>query len=212
MKTLVGGLVLSVVFGISDASAQIRRTHWGISASFTPSWKVPEYQRFAFDADEVTLEGKTFRIGIVRGAPRRGDWGLSFFKRNVKDGASVLRNSDQLTRLDPGVTLTGADISTYKPFFTARDRFQLGIGFGVGVGVLKGTGIRTEPGHAPEAVKAKSFLVIKDSEFPVVPNLRLELVAAAVVTRGLKLKASGGIDLPGQAVFSAGAIYFFGAR
>lgn len=211
MKTLVGGLVLSVVFGIADASAQIRRTHWGLSASFTPSWTTPDYQKVPFDADAVTLEGKTFRAGFVRGHPRRGDWGLSFVRRNLKDGASVRRGST-LTTLDPGATITGGEIGVYKPFFTARDRFQLGIGFGFGVGVLQGTGVRTRPGQPAEIVKAKSFVRISDHELPVVPTMRLELVGAVVATRCLKLKVSGGIDFPGQTSFSLGAVYFFGAR
>ena len=211
MARVVVGCLLVLFVSSTDAFAQIRRSHWGLSFDFVPTWKVPDYQEKILDADSIELEGKSFRAGFVRGAPRRGEWGLAFVRRSFNDGATVVRDGARTT-LDPGARITGGEIHGYSPFVTIKERVQIGMEYAIGAGVIQGTGVFTPVAGASRPVDAKAFFKVFDRELSVAPMARLELVAALIVGRGLKLRASGGLSVPGQHTFSAGATYFFGAR
>ncbi len=195
----------------TPAAAQLRRSYWGLAATATPVWKVPDYQKSALDADEVTLKGSDFMVGFVRGDTLRGDWGLSYFHRTFSADAFVRRGTT-LTRVLSGVAMNGAEIRKFAPFGTIKERVQIGLDFGLGVGVMSGNVDVTEPGKAAQVVEAKELFRIGGKALPVVPIGRLELAGTLIVTPQLKVRATGGINFPGQQVFSIGAVYLFGAR
>ena len=50
----------------APASAQV--AHWGISASFEPSWTAKiDALKILYAADGIDMSGKDFRFGLVRG-------------------------------------------------------------------------------------------------------------------------------------------------
>lgn len=195
-----------------DALAQPRRTYWGVEGSFTPKYRVPDWQKVAFDADSVDLSGLEFRVGFVRGRILGGDWGISFVQRSLKDAtAAVVHSAGDVSTTD-GNSMRGVEIHRYTPFGTIKDRVQIGTTFGIGAAWLQGTIIRSVAGSPAEQLPAKELLRIDDTTIPVMPLARLELAAAVIVTPNLKVRASGGLAFPGQHTVSITAIYLFAPR
>jgi hypothetical protein len=86
--------VLVVLFAVlcpGLARAQITRHYWGVSGAFAPEWKVPSSFQVLFDADDVTFTGSELQIGVVRGGVAKGEWGVSFVRKNVDDESEVRR-------------------------------------------------------------------------------------------------------------------------
>src|SRR3989304_4478159 len=77
--------VFLTVLAPKAAEAQLRRSYWGISGGFTPTWSVPDYQAVVFDAETMDLRGSELRIGFVRGNILADDWGVSFVWRSIAD-------------------------------------------------------------------------------------------------------------------------------
>lgn len=210
MKVVVYALLMLVIVA-SPAAAQLKRNYWGLTASMTPKWEVPDYQKVALDADAVDLKGKALTVGFVRGDTFRGDWGVSYVRRTF-DSGSTIRRGTRTTTVSSGVVMNGVELRKFASFGTIKERVQIGLDFGVGAGWTKGNVVHTEPGKAAVTAEAKELFNIGGTVLPVMPIGRLELAAAVIVTPQLKLRVSGGLNFPGQQVFSFGAVYLFGAR
>lgn len=212
-QAATGVALLTAILGTSTlANAQPRRNYWGLEGTVTPKWRVPEWQKIAFDADSVDLAGKEFRIGVVRGRALGGDWGISYVHRTLNDSAAAVVQSDGDVIATTANSLRGVEIHRYAPFGTIRDRVQIGASFGIGAGWLRGEVLQTRPGSAPQTQPAKLLFSPGDVDFPVVPLGRLELAAAAIIGPNLKLKASGGLSFPGQQFVSLSVLYLFAPR
>ena len=106
------------------------RSFWGITGSFAPRWRVPSgFGKLAFDAEDTDIFGSEFRIGIVRGRPDGGDWGISFVRKRINPGSSRFQDFSDFGFFDPttttqtttytankGVWLTGAEVLRFCLF------------------------------------------------------------------------------------------------
>ena len=200
----------SLLLAPAPASAQQTRSGWGLQASFAPQWTVPEPAQALF-GDEASIEGDDLRIGFVRGRTLSGDWGLSFVRKKIKDGSYVV--IDDYWRFSRDVVVSGVALDKFTPFGTIKQRVQIGITYGIGAGWAEGdvqeAELRTGRVYATEP----SFMLSPmDAGLSFVPMARLELTAAVIVIRGVKIKATGGFNYPGVSKISVGAVYIFGGR
>ena len=62
---------------LSPQLARAQDSHWGVTASFVPQWEpIPELYEQLW-GEELPVTGREFRVGIVRGSDRGGDWSVS---------------------------------------------------------------------------------------------------------------------------------------
>lgn len=211
MLRLLTAVIAAILVSPMLASAQSFNSRWGFQASFVPSWTVPDAAKDLFDAETLTVEGSEIRVGFVRGRTLGGDWGISYVQKWLDD--SSFADSPSFTRATSGVTVRGIAIDKFAPFGTIKDRVQIGMIFGIGVGQASGT-VREfdKDTGVTEVIEAEKFFSPMGQEIPVVPLGRLELAVAAIVMPGLKVRASGGINYPGIATVTLGAVYLFGER
>jgi hypothetical protein len=83
-RIATAALAVGAVCHATPAAAQLSHPLWGVGASFTPTWRTPDYQHVLFEADSVTLSGSEFTVGVVRGDQLKADWGVSFVRRSFK--------------------------------------------------------------------------------------------------------------------------------
>lgn len=193
------------------AFAQSFSTRWGLQASFTPSWSVPDAAKDLFSAESMKVEGRELRIGFVRGRTLGGDWGISFVQKSLSDGAFA--DTGDVIRTSERVVVRGAAIDRFVNFGTIKERVQIGMILGIGAGAASGTATERDKRTGVETqIEAKHFFTPFDQEIPVVPLARLELAIAAIIAPGLKIRASGGLNYPGVAMVTVGGVYLFGER
>jgi len=237
VKRIAIGLValwVSVLM-VPTAEAQTRRaSYWGVSLSFVPGFEVNDRSWLKDVAPYVLSEGKQgfdisgsdVRVGFVRGALLRGDFGISYVHRTFKDtstqGAVRQVCSEDWTPCQfsgavyqyEAATISGVEIHKFAPVVTIKERVQVGLEFALGAGQYRGVVERTAGIGAATSTSfadAKELNELYDT-IRVVPLGRLELAAAAILPGNLKLRVSGGVNFPGQHSFSATAIYLFGPR
>lgn len=211
MYQLVVLILLVLLATPLPTAAQSFNSRWGLQASFVPSWSVPEPAKDLFDAEVLTVEGSEIRVGVVRGRTLGGDWGISYVQKGLKDGSFA--DSPDFTRTTTGVTVRGIALDKFAPFGTIKERVQIGMIFGIGAGQASGTVQQLNKHNGlTEEIEAKQFFSPMGQEIPVVPLARLELAVAAIVMPGFKIRASGGVNYPGVAKFTLGAVYLFGER
>ena len=236
MKTvLLRSLVAAAVLVGGSHPVLAQDSSWGVIGGLTPTWRVPDNAiKNLFDARAVDLSGSEFRIGIVRGKEFGGDWGVSLVQKKFKEGSTVTRRADYdlegqgtfpaiLGFTTTDTSLLGVELHKYANFATIRDRVQIGMIFGGGIGQLRGTvnrhaevfvntGSEGQIENFSESVAATELFAPLGFEIEYVPLFRTELAATGIVAPGLKVRASGGFNMPGTQVFSLSAIYFFGPR
>jgi len=227
---LLASLCMLVVPTVALAQNE---THWGAAGSFTRQWKVPSQLEELFDGT-VDLKGTDFAIGIVRGRHRGGDWGLTFIHKQVKDGSRVekfeeeceftngcfLDGSSYVTR---GVAVNGVELHNYIPFGTIKQRVQIGMNFAGGVGRFTGEleerqlsaelipgGRFPGPGRSIETLTTQPASELIGTS--ILPLLKVQIALGFIVNPSFKIRAQGGIDLPGYELFSVTGVVFFGAR
>lgn len=199
-------LILSVwmVSVCVPAVAAAQDSYWGLSATFTPSWKAKNSVKVLFQADDVDLSGGEFRAGFVRGRTLGGDWGLSFVRKTIKDG-SVIDGDDGRYVFGDDVVLTGGTLDKFAVFGTIKERVQIGMLLGIGAAQIKGTAVR----NGSATVDAKEGLRLAGQDIKFSPLARVELAVAVIVVEGFKIRASGGVNYPGYTAFSIGGVYLF---
>jgi len=197
-------IVTFVALVAAPAVCAAQDSFWGVSASFTPTWKTPDAFKRVFQADSVDLSGSEVRVGIVRGRSLGGDWGVSFVRKSLKSGGVVDGEEGRFV-LGEDVTLTGGTLERFGVFSTIKDRVQIGMLMGIGAAQISGSAIRDETTAVPAAEALRPLnLDIKFS-----PLARLELGVAIIVAEGFKVRASGGLTYPGYTTFSVGGIFLF---
>jgi hypothetical protein len=236
MRTvLLRSLAAAAVLVGSSHPALAQDSSWGVIGGLTPTWRVPDNAiKNLFDARAVDLSGSEFRIGIVRGKEFGGDWGVSLIQKKFKEGSTMTRQSEYdiaevgtfpaiLGFTTTDTSLLGVELHKYANFATIKDRVQVGMIVGGGIGQLRGTvnrhaevfvnaGDAGQIANFNESVAASELFAPLGFEIEYVPLFRTELAVSGIVARGLKVRASGGFNMPGTQVFSVSAIYFFGAR
>ena len=227
-------VAVALVLMAQSVNAQSR---WGLTGGFTPSWQFLQPVADLLDK-EVSISGSEFEVGVVRGRHEGGDWGLSFVRKNVKDGSmvrdlvgacfSIDRGPDTClpTTFTPiGMSVQGVEAHTYLPFVTIKRRVQIGMNLAGGVGKVSGhveerrsevdfvfdpVRRQTVPRfyETVEITEAKTLLAGHD----IVPLAKIELAAAVLVAPGLKVRVSGGFNVPGYRTFGVTSTYLFGSR
>jgi hypothetical protein len=151
--------MVGAVSVLTPPVAGAQDSHWGVTASFVPKWKpVPEIYDLIWDVENLQPESRReFRIGIVRGSDRGGDWSVTFVRNSFRtsqvyeDTFGSVGFTDQTgkqqivdvagsIRTFPGtIEHIGVKFEKFTPFVTIRDRVQVGLTYGGGIGSLRGT-------------------------------------------------------------------------
>lgn len=230
-------MVVVVVVSLAQSAEAQTRSQWGVSGGFTPSWQFLPQVADLIDKD-VSISGREFEFGIVRGRDLGGDWGLSFVRKNVKDGSRAVDaaascysvgNAPDIclptTYTPVDVSAQGVEIHKYVPFVTIKQRVQLGLNLAAGVGKLSGQVEERRPefdfvfdpsGRTVTPVVSET-VEISDAKtllggYDIVPLVKFEMAAAVLVAPGLKVRVSGGINVPGYRTFAVTTTYLFGGR
>jgi hypothetical protein len=158
-------IIAIVLLAASAAHAQnTPPSHWGAVVGFAPKFEpmkaVEPLTGLIFQEDAVgMLRGSEFRIGIGRGRPESGDWGVSFIRKFIDDaepteveeglgceGRGGGQNqpffldcvANMILRRPDGLQISGLEVHKYFSFVTIKQRVQVGLniagGFGVGQG------------------------------------------------------------------------------
>lgn len=201
---------------LAFASPVAAQDQWGVSFAMTPSWETGPGVNRLFAADRIDMQGSDVRFGFVRGEDLAGDWGMSLVKTTIADNSSLDVDVSTCGRGSCGTflrtvgktRLTGFEVHKFEPFKTWRDRVQIGMLGAVGLGWLRGQIYKRTTSEEGEVV---SFDTNANELFPpsqsVVPLLRMEIAAAAIVVPGLKVRASGGFSMPGYHTFGVTFVY-----
>lgn len=145
-----------VTLSVSPAAAQSNPSHWVVTASYTPEWKIMDAIRdfLSEDGDPVNMQGSQFNIGMGRGSTRGGDWNIAFVRKPFTDGVltsstetdcftpgpnqAQLCNTSTETLTNQGVFVQGVEANWFLSFVRIKDRVQAGLGVGVGIGTFNG--------------------------------------------------------------------------
>ncbi len=166
-KSSVSARLLSSAIALlvcaSVAEAQTDRSRWGAAATVVPVWSIPtgssplaKLAEAVVEASDfgVDVEGVDFRIGVVRGRMRAGEWGVSFVRRTMKDGSTQGGFEESCEQVNQAgevcfkfgdryiyqdVRMNGIEVNKFIPVVAIKERLQIGVDLAGGVGVLKGT-------------------------------------------------------------------------
>lgn len=219
----------------SIAMAQLSKDgHWGVAASFNPTWTSHDkFREFLYGLDgDWDLEGSEFSIGLVRGSMGGGEWGVSFVRKPFKNGPPLVEvdsetscfqnfcsgftSTDTQTMQD--VYMRGVEFHSFIPFVTMANRVQIGVNVGGGIAFPEGTFVETRDfvstvtGFPPQT---DSFTEVRPADevmYKYVPLAKAEVQGAVIVAPGLKVKVSGGLNMPSAFTFRIGVVYLIGAN
>jgi hypothetical protein len=196
------------------ADAQIDDTSWGITGGVSPRWTIPG-TLFAdlFDASTLDVKGPEFRVGIIRGTTLGGEWGVSLIhKRLSKESTIEIEGSnDLLTVIADDAELIGVEVHRFFPFARAG-RVQIGVNLGGGIAQLRGfvTGVQLGATSSSFSLPFPEAFVVAGREIDWLPLGRAELGAATIIGERLKIRVSGGFNMPGFQVISFSFSYLLG--
>ena len=197
------------------AAAQIDDPSWGITAGISPQWSMPgEWVAGLFDARTIDVKGPEFRLGIVRGTTLGGEWGVSLIhKRLSKESTVAIEGSnDLLTVVADDAELLGLEVHRFYPFARAGDKVQIGLNLGGGIAQLRGfvTGTYVGATSTDFTLPFPDALVVTGRQIDWMPLGRVELAVATLVGERLKVRVSGGFNMPGFQVVSLSFSYLLG--
>jgi hypothetical protein len=166
-----------------------------------------------FDARKLEVEGPEFRLGVIRGTTLGGEWGLSLIhKRLSKESTLEVEGSDSvITVRADDAELLGVEVHRFFPFARAG-RVQVGVNLGGGIAQLRGfvTGAFVSETEANFTLPFPEAFGITGRQIDYLPLGRAELAAAALVGERLKIRVSGGFNMPGFQVVSLSFSYLLG--
>ena len=187
---LVAAAVLLLAAG-TPAEAQFLETfedpsRWGVQLSVTPRW-TSSVDRVG-DKLELDMTGSDFAVGFARGRMRSGHWGLSYVRRQWREGSACFTGecyaATDTSRLD------GVAVNWFAPFGSPflADRLQVGLHIDAGAGWFQGMVLRAEDGAA---VPVADVLDEPWDNLPV-PIVRADIAVGVAVAPGVKVIGSGG--------------------
>jgi hypothetical protein len=225
-------LIVVALLAAAPASAQ-DTSHWGASVSFTPLWKAHDkLQETLWAEGEGTLEGSEFTVGFVRGSTRGGDWGVSYVRKPVKDGTTIVDVFESIddfaqsrttrTLVFRDVYLQGVEFHGFIPFVTIKDRVQIGLNLAGGIATVKGTidetienfvQFRLPNGQVTtNAFTSFDSSPAKEQVNEYQPLGKVEGQAAFILAPWMKLKVGAGFNMPSAVAFRVGATFLIGAK
>jgi phage antirepressor YoqD-like protein len=196
------------------AAAQIDDASWGVSGGFSPQWAVPgDWLAGLFDAKTIDVKGPEFRLGIVRGTTLGGEWGVSLIHKRLSKQSTVAvsGNNNLLTVVANDAEMLGVEAHRFIPF-TRINKVQVGVNLGGGVAQLRGfvTGTYVGTTSTDFTLPFPDALAVTGREIDWIPVGRAELAAATLVGERLKVRVSGGFNMPGLQVVSLSFSYLLG--
>lgn len=196
------------------AHAQIDDTSWGITGGVTPRWSMPgTVLANLFDATTLDVKGPEFRVGIIRGTTLGGEWGVSLVhKRLSKESTLEIEGSrNVLTVVADDAELIGVEVHRFFPFARAG-KVQIGANLGGGIAQLRGfvTGVQVGTTSTSFALPFPEAFVVANREIDWLPVGRAEIGAATLIGERLKIRVSGGFNMPGFQVVSLSFSYLLG--
>jgi hypothetical protein len=206
---------LGVLWLPARAHAQIDDTSWGITAGVSPRWSMPgTLLAELFDATTLDVKGPEFRVGVIRGTTLGGEWGVSLIhKRLSKESTLEIEGSnDVLVVLADDAELLGLEVHRFFPFARAGEHVQIGVNLGGGIAQLRGfvTGSLRGVTSTDFTLPFPEAFVAAGREIDWLPLARAELAAAALVGERVKVRVSGGFNMPGFQVVSLSFSYLLG--
>ena len=212
MKISVCLMVLASLIGVTPASAQNfgsaqpKKLHWGVMASFAP-WTADNRYKVFYDARQLDFSGDEVRFGVTRGGRERGEFAFLFVRKRIDEGGTIVDLRHNAFAIGPQVYVTGLMAEQFIPFTTIAHTAQIGMVIAAGAGKASGTATRLADGAAlPSDQVLRVFALPREFQ----PLARVELAVALAARPGMKLRFSGGFDWPGSTKFSVTAMYFFG--
>ena len=198
----------------SPAAAQIDDTSWGVTAGFSPRWSIPgTLLAELFDATTLDVKGPEFRLGVIRGTTLGGEWGISLIhKRLSKESTIEVEGSDSVvTVIADDAELLGVEVHRFFPF-ARTGNVQIGLNLGGGIAQLRGfvTGAYLSQTEANFTLPFSEAFAVTGRDIDYLPLGRAEVAAAALVGERLKIRVSGGFNMPGFQVVSLSLSYLLG--
>ena len=196
------------------ADAQIDDTSWGITGGVSPRWSMPgTLLADVFDASTLDVKGPEFRVGVIRGTTLGGEWGISLIhKRLSKESTIQVEGSNNvLNVIADDAELIGVEVHRFFPFARAG-RVQIGANLGGGIAQLRGfvTGVQIGTTSSSFSVPFPEAFVVAGREIDWLPVGRAEIGAATLIGERLKIRVSGGFNMPGFQIISLSFSYLLG--
>jgi len=196
------------------SDAQIDDTTWGITGGVSPQWKMPgTILADLFDATTLDVKGPEFRIGVIRGTTNGGEWGVSLIhKRLSKESEFEIEGTnDTLTVVADDAEMIGLEVHKFFPF-ARPGRVQIGVNLGGGIAQLRGfvSGVQIGATSTNFSLPFPEAFVVARSEIDWLPIGRAELGVATLIGERLKIRVSGGFNMPGYQIVSLSFSYLLG--
>lgn len=196
------------------ADAQIDDTSWGITGGVSPRWSMPgTLLADLFDATTLDVKGPEFRIGVIRGTTLGGEWGVSLIhKRLSKESTLEIEGSNNVLNVVANdAELIGVEVHRFFPFARAG-RVQIGANLGGGIAQLRGfvTGVQLGATATSFALPFPEAFIVAGREIDWLPVGRAEIGAATLIGERLKIRVSGGFNMPGFQIVSLSFSYLLG--
>jgi hypothetical protein len=198
------------------ALAQIDNPAWGLGAGFSPRWQVPATFGGLVDGDDIDVGGREFRIGIVRGTTRGGEWGLSLVhKRLANDAAVSVDGGEAVARfVNEDAELLGVEVHRFFPFAHVGSRVQIGINLAGGLAQLRGF-VRGEFDSASSqslsaVIATRDIFEYAGRDIDWLPLAKAEVGLTATLGDRAKVRVGGGLNVPGFQIINISVSYLLG--
>jgi hypothetical protein len=208
--SLVVGLLCACAAPASAQGAP-RDKHWGVTASFAP-WHATDTFKRLYDATSLDMTGRNLRVGVTRGHTLGSEFSITYIRRDIAEGATLVDLYGVKYEFTKGVTLKGFMVEQYGALATIKDRAQIGVVVGAGLARAQGVAQPSYGGVPLTPVEAGQVLTLFARQVDFQLLLRAELAAAFRLAPGLKVRFGGGFDWPGTTAVSVTVLYFIGER
>jgi hypothetical protein len=204
----------AILIGPAPAQAQIDDTSWGITGGVSPRWSMPgTLLADLFDATTLDVKGPEFRVGVIRGTTNGGEWGVSLVHKRLSKQSSleIEGSTNVLTVVADDAELIGVEVHRFFPF-ARSGRVQFGANVGGGIAQLRGfvTGVQLGTTSTNFTLPFPEAFVVAGREIDWLPVGRAEIGAATLIGERLKVRVSGGFNMPGFQVASLSFSYLLG--
>jgi hypothetical protein len=217
LRIVIAALFL-VLAGPRLALAQIDDAAWGVTAAFTPRWRVPAFVEGRFDITSVNVTGRELRVGVVRGTTFGGEWGMSLVHKRLGETSAVtVAGADGTASfVTEDSELLGVEVHRFFPFARIGGRVQVGVNLAGGVAQVRGF-VRGE--YDPLSADAESFTALVRSrdvfeytgrDVSWVPIAKVQVAVATLIGERAKVRVGGGLNLPGYELVNVSFSYLLG--